>query len=219
MPSPSPAARQAIADANRRWPNRRKASDGIMGDARHQRTPSDHNLGNAVDITHDPRSGCDGNVIAALAIRDPRVTYVIFNRKIYNRARAAEGWRPYRGDNPHTQHCHISIRVQSRSDARAWAWASLTGGAPAPDAPPEPAPSGGSRAGNGTGWPGVVLRQGSRGELVRRVQQQLRARGWTIDVDGDFGPATRRTVRQFQARHGLEDDGIVGRRTWTAIFG
>lgn len=222
MPAPAAACRQAISDANRRWPNRRKASDGIMGDARHQRTPSDHNLGNAFDITHDPRSGCDGSIIAALAIRDPRVTYVIWNRRIYNRSRANEGWRRYTGRNPHTQHCHVSIRSTSRGDTRAWAWASVTGvtPAPVPDAPtpPDPAPSGGSRAGQATGWPGVILRLGARGELVRRMQRQLRARGWNIDDDGQFGPDTRTIVKRFQARHNLEDDGVVGRRTWNAIF-
>lgn len=222
MPSPSPAARQGIADANRRWPSRRKASDGIMGDARHQRTPSDHNLGNAFDITHDPRSGCDGSIIAALAIRDPRVTYVIWNWHIYNRTRAAEGWRRYTGRNGHTQHCHVSIRAEARNDARPWPWASVTGvvsPSPAPvQEPTRPSPSGGAPAGDPTGWPGIVLRLGARGELVRRMQQRLRARGWDVDVDGKFGPGTRRVIRRFQTRHGLDDDGEVGRRTWNAIF-
>lgn len=119
----APACVAALRDANARWPGRKKASDGIMGDAAHQKRPSDHNLGNAVDITHDPASGCDGQVIADLAIQDPRVTYVIWNAQIYNRARAAEGWRPYKGSNPHRHHVHISVRADARGDASRWGWA------------------------------------------------------------------------------------------------
>ena len=220
MPSPSAACRKALADATARWPRRNRASDGIMGDARHQRRPSDHNLGNAVDITHDPSAGCSGGIIAALAIRDPRVTYVIWNRRIYNRSRAADGWRAYNGSNPHTHHCHISIRAGSRGDDRAWAWVSLTGAAPAlvDDAPAgrQPPPA---RPGDSIAYPNVPLRLGSRGALVGRMQQRLRARGWTVGVDNSFGPETDRIVRQFQRRRGLHDDGIVGRHTWNAIFG
>ena len=117
--SPSPAARQALLDANARWPGRNKASDGIMGDWRHQLSKSDHNVGNAVDITHDPASGCTGDAISSMAITDPRVTYVIWNRQIWHDG----SWHPYSGDNPHTHHCHISIRDRDRSDARRWPWA------------------------------------------------------------------------------------------------
>jgi hypothetical protein len=189
-----------------------------MGDARHQARPSDHNLGNAVDITHDPASGCDGTLIASLAIQDSRVTYVIWNRRIYNRSRAAEGWRAYTGSNPHTHHCHISISTSARNDARAWAWASANG-APAGTAPPPPSSGAPAPSGGGAGYPNVMLRLGSRGTSVRRVQERLRARGWEIGVDGIFGPQTDRVVRAFQRRHGLVDDGIVGRRTWGVLFG
>ena len=118
----SPACLAAIRDANAMWPNRHRASDGIMGDAAHQTRPSDHNKGLAVDITHDPENGADGNLIAAAAITDPRATYVIWNRRIYSRARAAEGWRPYTGSSPHTHHVHISVDGQQRNDDSPWPW-------------------------------------------------------------------------------------------------
>lgn len=225
MASPAPACRQAINDANRRWPRRRKESDGIMGDARHQKSKSDHNLGNAFDLTHDPASGCDGNVIAAAAIKDPRVKYVIWNRRIFNRQRGDTAFRPYTGSNPHTHHCHVSILAGSRADTRPWAWA--PGGAdlpalttPAQEPARRPATGGGSGAlpADRRSYPGVVLKKGSRGELVTLMQQRLKQRGWNISVDGVFGNDTDRVVRAFQRRHGLEVDGEVGRRTWTALF-
>jgi hypothetical protein len=39
----------------------------------------------------------------------PALKYVIYNRRIWSTARAAEGWRPYSGDNPHTSHVHVSV--------------------------------------------------------------------------------------------------------------
>lgn len=119
----APACVAALRDANAAWPLRSKISDGVMGDLSHQARPSDHNLGNAVDITHDPRNGADGQTIAALAIQDPRTTYVIWNAHIFNRSRAAEGWRPYSGANPHRHHVHISVRADAREDAGPWPWA------------------------------------------------------------------------------------------------
>ncbi len=119
----APACLAALRDANARWPLRRKISDGIMGDSAHQATKSDHNLGNACDVTHDPSSGCNGQLIADAAIQDERVSYVIWNRQIYNRARLAEGWRPYNGVNGHTHHCHISVLVSRRHDDSPWGWA------------------------------------------------------------------------------------------------
>lgn len=59
-----------------------------------------------------------------------------------------------------------------------------------------------------------LLRVGSRGAAVARVQRAL-----GIPADGIFGPQTRRAVRAFQARHGLLADGIVGPRTRSALFG
>lgn len=121
--SASPAILQALSDADDKWPERNRASDGTMGDARHQARKSDHNVGNAVDITHDPSHGVNGDEISSLATRDPRVKYVIWNRKIWT---PAKGWGPYKippGGDPHDHHVHISVFPEKRSDTSPWPWA------------------------------------------------------------------------------------------------
>lgn len=46
------------------------------------------------------------------------------------------------------------------------------------------------------------------------LQELLRKAGYDIVVDGTFGAGTDRAVRDFQARNGLEADGIVGSKSW-----
>lgn len=205
MAIPAPCCTKALRDATEHWPDRNRASDGIMGDARHQATKSDHNDGNAFDLTHDPTHGVDCATISRQVIDDTRVTYVIFNRQIYNRARATEGWRAYTGSNPHDHHMHVSIRPESRNTLTAWPWSNggSTTSAPAPGS---------------TAYPGSPLRQGSRGPSIRTMQQRLKDRGHTITVDGDFGSKTHSVVVRFQATHGLKQDGIVGPITWAELF-
>lgn len=124
----SPAAVAALRDANARWPGRRRASDGIMGDARHQLTQSGHNSGNAVDITHDtdPTRGPHGDEIRRLALQDPRTAYVIWNGRITNPSLGdridGEG-RAYTGSNPHRTHVHIEVKPSMRADPSPWPWA------------------------------------------------------------------------------------------------
>ncbi|SMC27465.1 Putative peptidoglycan binding domain-containing protein [Desulfacinum hydrothermale DSM 13146] len=53
-----------------------------------------------------------------------------------------------------------------------------------------------------------------RGDDVRRLQEALAAKGYTVTVDGIFGPQTHRAVVAFQKASGhLKVDGIVGPAT------
>ncbi|KAB2689883.1 N-acetylmuramidase domain-containing protein [Brucella intermedia] len=58
-----------------------------------------------------------------------------------------------------------------------------------------------------------ALRLGSSGVEVRELQQLLVRAGIKLNIDGDFGPATKRSVEQFQSENGLKSDGIVGPKT------
>jgi peptidoglycan hydrolase-like protein with peptidoglycan-binding domain len=63
-----------------------------------------------------------------------------------------------------------------------------------------------------------VLRRGSTGLPVRRVQYRMSAFGYdTGGVDGGYGPRTEAAVKQLQGDEELVVDGVVGPRTWSMI--
>jgi peptidoglycan hydrolase-like protein with peptidoglycan-binding domain len=65
---------------------------------------------------------------------------------------------------------------------------------------------------------GTQIREGSNGQAVRAAQTLLRNKfGYSIDVDGVFGPQTDTATRDFQSDHGLIVDGIIGPQTWQAL--
>lgn len=59
----------------------------------------------------------------------------------------------------------------------------------------------------------VSLRVGMKNDRVADLQRMLRGQGFHLLVDGDFGPATLRVVKAFQAEQGLKVDGIAGPAT------
>lgn len=63
-----------------------------------------------------------------------------------------------------------------------------------------------------------MLRTGSRGDAVRKLQELLNAKGYTCgSVDGIFGSKTYAAVLAFQKANGLAADGIVGSLTWAKL--
>jgi len=72
-------------------------------------------------------------------------------------------------------------------------------------------------------YPGV-LREGDQGESVRALQYMISLVSEFYDtippvsIDGTFGAATARAVRAVQSTAGLEPDGVVGPRTWYALY-
>jgi cell wall-associated NlpC family hydrolase len=61
------------------------------------------------------------------------------------------------------------------------------------------------------------LRKGSRGHDVRVLQSWLTHLGHRTAVDGEFGRATRRSVRRYERAEGLRVDGRVSRREARAM--
>jgi murein DD-endopeptidase MepM/ murein hydrolase activator NlpD len=60
--------------------------------------------------------------------------------------------------------------------------------------------------------PFVVLREGSKGERVKKVQSKL-----GVTADGVFGPLTEKAVKGFQIRHDLTVSGVIDETTWKKV--
>lgn len=72
-------------------------------------------------------------------------------------------------------------------------------------------------------WPGYNLTTGSTGDKVRQLQEHLDAIATIytaiprVTPDGIYGPATARSVQEFQSIFGLPQTGIVDFSTWYKI--
>lgn len=180
-------------------PGRSTASDGTIGDDAHQGTASDHNPNGAdvvcaIDFTHDPGNGADMHQFAEHIKRrnGPAVKYVIWNRRIWSKAKNDQGWRAYGGSNPHTRHMHVSAGVGSDGqstgpydDTTSWGIEEAFGG----DL--------------------IGLQRGDRGERVKGLQGTLRLAGYDPGaVDGNYGSKTATAVLRMRRAQGSEvDDG------------
>ena len=61
-----------------------------------------------------------------------------------------------------------------------------------------------------------IIKKGSKGDGVRWLQSELQRLGYSLKVDGIFGPETEKLLRQFQASaftDPKEHDGICGPKT------
>jgi N-acetylmuramoyl-L-alanine amidase len=64
-----------------------------------------------------------------------------------------------------------------------------------------------------------LLKYGSRGTGVAKVQLTLKAKGFTPGAaDGIYGIMTKNAVVRFQKANGLQIDGIAGRQTQSKLF-
>jgi len=62
-----------------------------------------------------------------------------------------------------------------------------------------------------------TLKRGAKGKAVHDLQVKINAvpgTGADDDTDSDFGPATEAKVKRVQRHFKIDDDGIVGPKTW-----
>ena len=211
---PAKALLQLLKQVDAKWPTRKKGADGTIGDQAHAARPSDHNPDadgcvRARDITHDPASGCDSYALAEalLASRDRRISYVISNGKIAsgNAGPSPWKWRKYTGPNKHDHHCHISVTKVGKNDTTAW----NLDGLPAKNSPVTAA------ATEAYIPPPPLLKKGSKGENVKKLQAWLGFKG--KDIDGKFGDATDKALRERQKVLKVVVDGKCGPQIWGLI--
>ena len=65
----------------------------------------------------------------------------------------------------------------------------------------------------------ALLKMGSSGSDVKKLQEQLNGAGYKLDTDGVYGQQTANAVKQYQKANGLSVDGIVGDQTWGKLNG
>jgi hypothetical protein len=108
------------------YQDRRTASDGWLGDARHSTRKSDHNPDagcvRAIDVDSRLDSSEGLSVYLADQIRicaktDKRISYVIHNGMIASKIFNFK-WRKYSGFNKHTKHIHISFTKLGDKDSK-----------------------------------------------------------------------------------------------------
>ena len=129
--------REQIDDA---FPDRDRASDGWIGDARHALRKSDHSPDvqgwvRAIDVDRDLNGkGRKPDVMPDLVdqIRllaksgDKRISYIIFDGRIAS-SKKAWAWRPYDGINKHNHHAHVSFTIKGDEDS-SWFNIPMIGG-------------------------------------------------------------------------------------------
>ena len=76
---------------------------------------------------------------------------------------------------------------------------------------------------NPSSWPGYNLENGSSGDKVRQLQEQINviANAYPaipkLTVDGIYGPDTAAAIRKFQSVFGLPVPGITDYNTWFQV--
>ena len=63
----------------------------------------------------------------------------------------------------------------------------------------------------------TMLTMGAKGAEVRRLQGLLKAAGYSVSVDGNFGAGTQKAVEKFQAANGLRSDGRIKTDDWKKL--
>ncbi|MEU0236794.1 N-acetylmuramoyl-L-alanine amidase [Nocardiopsis sp. NPDC006198] len=111
--------------------------------------------------------------------------------------------------------------VKNNTFTKPAKWGKDTPSVPKPTKPtPSPAPKPKPPTSKAPAFPGPVLLQPPvrKSETARKWQAQMRKRGWTISVDGFYGPQSELVCRTFQSEKKLKRDGIVGPATWRAAW-
>ena len=64
----------------------------------------------------------------------------------------------------------------------------------------------------------INVRKGAQGNITWLIQAMLVCQSYNIEVDSIFGSNTENSVKDFQSKSGLTEDGIVGKNTFEKLF-
>ena len=166
--------------------------------------PTEHAIADAVvDWLVAP----DANGQPGAMARRFGIMYIIWDRRIWGTYQMNEGWRPYYGSSPHTDHIHFSFSWDGAMRRTSWwtgkAWTSVTrtpgGSASVPVTPSTP-----------DSYP--TLQVGASGSDVALAQKVI-----GTPADGAFGPATETALRTWQRSNSVTVSGVLDAATWARM--
>lgn len=67
----------------------------------------------------------------------------------------------------------------------------------------------------------AILKNGSIGIEVKTLQRLLKSYGYSLSpygIDGEFGALTEKRLKEYQKKHGLEQNGITDLATWNKLL-
>lgn len=236
MPKPRPrlcAAGVTLRDqVNKRWPNRDKASDGWIGDSKHQanqgwgtngkgsyHNPDPHGIVHAIDLDEDFFGKGKGGQKAAMEFAEQLATYcrqgkdggriahIVYEDKVASAT--AQNWH-FRGSGyGHTHHIHISFTNKADNDGSKFILPIFDDNSnPPKPTPPKPTPA--KPENKVPDYPGrsqLVFNKKNSG--VTQLQKQLIKKGFNIPngATGFYGDQTVAAVKKFYSSIGKAKDG------------
>lgn len=237
---PAPAIVTLRDQINKKYPNRDKSTDGIIGDVAHSSRVSDHNpdwdaggIVRAMDVDRDLYGADAANLnlnlkeMQALVdrlITDPRVKYLIYRSRIWQNPDVYTngGWQPYinkpvGNPNPHIQHLHISVRSGAKYDGSREPWPVGAGSVtPTPTPAPTPTPTPVKE------YPEIPLLEDGdlKVKTWKAFQLLMREVGFYHGlIDGDPGPMTITAMERWLKSLGYYKGLIEADYKKTPVFG
>lgn len=223
---------------NQKWPSRDKASDGWIGDPRHQanagwgtngrgsyHNPDPNGIVHAIDLDEDFFGKGKGGQKAAMEFAQQlatycregkdggRITHIVYEDKVASGT--SQNWH-FRGSGyGHTHHIHISFTNKADKDGSLFRLPifGFDNGNPKPPAPkPEKNPT----------YPGrSKLSYKQRNAEVKDMQKQLIAKGFSIanGATGYYGDQTVAAVKKLYSSIGKKKDGkTLDPAGWNALW-
>lgn len=117
-----------------------------------------------------------------------------------------------------TQWTSFNAYDESTAESTLPFWDTKSTPTPAPIPTPVPSPEPTWQVSLMQSLPVVSQTAASTGGIVRTVQGLCCARGYTIAIDGSFGPDTTTAIKEIQSTAKINDDGVVGPETWPVLI-
>lgn len=236
MPKPRPrlcAAGITLRDqVNKKWPNRDKASDGWIGDSKHQanqgwgtngkgsyHNPDPNGIVHAIDLDEDFFGKGKGEKTAMQFAEElatycrqgkdgGRIAHIVYEDKVASGT--AQNWH-FRGSGyGHRHHIHISFTNKADNDGAKF-MLPIFNDSPEPvkpTSPPKPVPP--KPQDKIPNYPGRSnLMVNKRNDGVKELQKQLIKKGFVIQngATGFYGDQTVSAVKKFYSSIGKTKDG------------